>query len=382
MNKYTVKLLLWKHDPNPQGHLPIYIRVVIQRQIKYIATGHFLADKYWDDKNQLVKDGHAHAAVINPDITNRKNQIMHFIVQQQMNGKAITAAQVKEHFVGGKDMHNVFDFIEEHVKSVKHKREGGTLVNYDKYRRKLELYVGSRNLSFEQIDQAWLQRFENALRDEDLDNNYVYANLVALRTMFNAAIKKQIITSYPFDHYEMPIYEQKEKDYLSMKELRNLEKYADHVSDPTLKQTSIYFLLGCLTGLRISDWFRFDLSTHIHAGDIRLRAKKNGEWVLMPISAPLKRNLVRMAATPLTISEPEINRSLKDIAPKIKAEKYLTTHSGRHTFAVTLCADQGIGLEVCAELMGITVATCQKAYYRVTKTKIAKECNEKWAAMK
>ncbi|HSW70852.1 MAG TPA: site-specific integrase [Gammaproteobacteria bacterium] len=381
MNKYTIALLLWKHDPNPQGHYPIYIRVTIDRQRSYIATGYFLAEKYWDEKGQRLKDGHAHAAVINPDITNRKNMIMHYIVQQQMHGKGITAAWVKDHFAGGKDMHNIFDFITEQIKSVRHKREGGTLVNYDKYRRKLELYVGSTDLSFEQIDQGWLQQFENSLRNEGLDNNYVHANLVALRTMFNAARKKQIITHYPFAHYEMPIYEQKDKDYLSMKELNNLEKYADQETAPTLKQTAVYFLLGCYTGLRISDWFRFDIAAHVHAGNVRLRAKKNGEWVLMPISAPLKRNIARMQATPLTISEPEINRSLKDIAKKIEARKYLTTHSGRHTFAVTICAEQGIGLEVCAELMGITVATCQKAYYRVTKTKIAKECNERWKGL-
>ena len=102
----------------------------------------------------------------------------------------------------------------------------------------------------------------------------------------------------------------------------------------------------------------------------------------MPISAPLKHNFARMSAHPLAMSEPEIDRLLKDIAPKIKAKKYLTTHSGRHTFAVTLYADRGIGLEVCAELMGTTVATCQQAYYRVTKSKIAKECNEKWAELK
>lgn len=382
MNKYTIALLLWRNDPNQQGHYPIYIRVTISRQRAYLATGYFVAEKFWDDKGQRVKEGHAHAAVINPDITNRKNLIMHYIVQEQMAGRSITAGSVKDRFVGNKDLHNIFDFIETYVVDMKDKREGGTLENYEKYSRKLQLFHGSKSLSFEEIDLAYIKRFEKWLRDEGLDGNYVHANLRMLRTFFNAAIKNGIISVYPFKSFEMPEYEQKEKDYLSLAEVRRLEEYADQVNDPTLKQTAIYFLLGCYTGLRISDWFRFDLKRNVHAGNVQLRAKKNGEWVTMPISKPLKRNLKRMEAHPLKISEPEINRSLKDIAPKIKADKYLTTHSGRHTFAVTFCADQGIGLEVCAELMGITVATCQSAYYRVTKGKIAKECNERWAELK
>lgn len=381
MHKYSITLLLWKFDPNPQRHFPIYLRVTISGKRILIATGYFLHKDFWDPKGQQVKDGHPHAAIINPDITNRKNQIMRFIVAEQMAGRAITAAQVKDHFVGGKDLHNVFDFIESYVIDMKAKREEGTLENYEKYSRKLQLFHGSKSLSFEEIDLAYIKRFERTLREEGLDGNYVHANLRMLRTFFNAAIKNGVITTYPFKNFEMPEYEQKEKDYLSLPEVRRLEEYADQVTDPTLKQTAIYFLLGCYTGLRISDWFRFDLKKNVNAGNIKLRAKKNGEWVTMPISAPLKRNLTRMAAIPLTISEPEINRSLKDIAPKIKASKYLTTHSGRHTFAVTICADQGIGLEVCAELMGITVATCQSAYYRVTKTKIANECMEKWKGL-
>lgn len=381
MPKYTVELLLWKHDADAHGHYPIYIKITIDRQTRYLSTGHFLHEKYWSEASQRVKEGHSHATVINSDIGDRKNKIMDYIVRRQMDGHILTAAQVKQQFAGGKDLHNIFDFIDDHIKNTKHKRADGTLENYRKFGAKLQLYQGSRNLAFEEMDLNFLQRYEDSLRDEGLDGNYVFANFKMLRTFFNAARRRQLITYYPFADYEMPEYTQKEKDYLSLAELKRWEAYADKPHKPLLAQTAIYFLLGCYTGLRISDWFQFDLKKHIQGNAIRLRATKNGEWVTMPVSEPLRRNLVRMEANPLVVTEPEINRTLKAIAKDsaVKIAKHLTTHSGRHTFAVTLCAEHGIGLEVCAELMGITTAICAKTYYRVTQEKIFSEAKKAWA---
>jgi integrase len=70
-----------------------------------------------------------------------------------------------------------------------------------------------------------------------------------------------------------------------------------------------------------------------------------------------------------------MNRTLKGIAG---IKKRITTHTGRHTFAITMCAEAGISAETCAELMGITIATCVNNYYRVTNRKIDKECLGAW----
>lgn len=382
MIKYKITLLLWKNDPNPQGLYPVYIRVKIGKDRRYITTGVFLQEKHWDDKNERVKEGNAMHQVYNPDITDRKQKIIGYIVKKQLAGEMITAQQVKDFFAKGVDLHNIFDFIEEHKRNVAGKRKGGTLENYEKYGRKLQLIHGSRNLSFEEIDVDFLQEFENKLRAEDLSDNYVAANFTMLRTFFNAARKRKIITAYPFKEYENPQYLAPGKDWLSMTELQAWEKYADKVKDPVDRQTAVWFLLGCYTGLRISDWCQFDLEKHVREKSILLHTTKGkGEWVTMPITKTLRRTLDRIAAVPLTADEPVINRALKDIAKALNIKKHLTTHCARHTFAVTMCAERGIGVEVCAELMGITVATCVNNYYKTTKTKIDAECMKAWKAL-
>lgn len=387
MIKYGVKLMLWEADPNTHGFYPIYIRVTINRDRKYISTGIFIPQRQWDDRAEQVRSGHPLAAQYNPDLAARKQKVVQYIIERQVAGEVLTASQVKAQFASGKNLHNIFDFIEQFIDDCRGKKRESTLENYRKHALRLRQFHGSKNLSFEEITPDFLRRYESHLRNpkdkgvKPVDGNYVYALWRTLKTFFNAAKKRKIITCYPFDEYENPVYENPTKEYLTLRELAAWEKFADTTTDPIERQTAIWFLLGCYTGLRISDWFAFDIDKHIQDERIRIRAKKNGEWVTMPVSAPLYRNLTRMRACPLTTVEPVINWTLKAIAKSLNIKKRITTHTGRHTFAVTICADRGVSSETTAELMGITITTCVVNYYRVTKRKIDRETMEAWKGL-
>ncbi len=372
--KYSVRLLLYTHQPNAKGQYPIYIRTTINRKQSYQSTGHFIPEKYWDDKNEQVKAGYMLANEINADITTRKQTIIKEIVAHQLKGEVITPAKLKQPTAEAPVSHNIFNFCETFIKEVKHKRRPGTLENYRKHLKVLELYHGSRSLTFEEITHAYLVKFEDHLRNS-VGNNYIHVIWKTIKTFFNAANKRGVINYYPFNVYENPVYEAPIKDYLTLAEMDKVEAIADTTKDPVVRQTTIYFLLGCYSGLRLSDWRQFNYDEHVKDGRLYLRAKKNDEWVTMPVVGRLARHLERVKTCALKISEQEMNRTLKGIAG---IKKKLTTHSGRHSFAITMCAEQGISSETCSELMGITVATCINSYYRVTNRKIDGECLKAW----
>lgn len=371
--KYSVKLLLYTHQANVKGQFPIYIRITINRKQSYLSTGHFIEKKFWDDKAEQVRAGHLQASTINPDITTRKQAVIKHIVERQVKGEVISAASLKTIVAAKGDLHNIFEFAEAFSKEVEHKREDATLENYRKHLKVVELYYGSRSLTFEEITHEWLVKFEAHLR-KSVGGNYIYIIWKTLKTFFNAARKRKLITVYPFDTYENPEYEAPNKDYLTDEELDSLEKQADEATDPLIKQTLIYFLLGCYTGLRISDLRKFSIEKHIRDGRLFIRAKKNGEPVTMPVIGRLAAHLERVRACQLTRTEQELNRTLKKL---IKGKK-ITNHCGRHTFAITMCAEKGISAETAAELMGITLKTCVENYYKVTNRKIDKECMAAW----
>ncbi len=47
-----------------------------------------------------------------------------------------------------------------------------------------------------------------------------------------------------------------------------------------------------------------------------MRAKKNGEWDMMPVHGRLKKLLPMLQKTPLKTPEPTLNRELNNIATK------------------------------------------------------------------
>ncbi len=378
--KYSVKLMLWKHNPNPSGQHPIYLKVSINGVPRYISTGHYILEKFWDDHHLQVRSSHTDAAHINGDIEHRRSSLIKMIAEKNMKGETISADQAKQLSTNTTNPHNIFEFADSFKERVKNKREGSTLENYRKHLLRLEQFHGSRNLTFEEITPEYLERYENHLW-ETVEGNYIYQLFKSIRMFFNAARKDGIITCYPFSKYEMPEYKAPGKDHLTIEELERWEKFVEETKDLVLKQAGLYFLLGCYSGLRISDWIAFNIEEHVENGRIKLRANKNGEWVSMMVSKPLGRVISEMKQLPLTIQEPTINEKLKVIAKQLKIKKRITTHTGRHTFAITLCANRGISCETAAELMGITVKTCLENYYKVTGYKINAETARAWEGL-
>jgi site-specific recombinase XerD len=339
----------------------------------------------WDKPKERVKSGHLLASIINPDISTKKTEVVNGLSKIQVTGKAVTAAQAKVMFEAG-DLTNFFRFAKSFAEEVKNKREGGTLENYRKHVKYLEDFHGGTALTFDEINHDYLVRFEAYLRvkekesktGETIGGNYIHAILKTIRTIFNAAKRLKLVYNYPFDTYEFPNYSAPGKEYVDLHQLEVMEQLARGPSNFHIKQATTYFLLGSLAGLRVSDWYTFDHKKHIANDRLLLRAKKNGEWVTMPVVGRLARVLALIKNMPLVIHQQDINEQLKGIAKSLRWDKKLTTHSGRHTFAITICAEQGISAETCAELMGITVATCVDNYYKVTNRKIDKETIGAW----
>lgn len=387
MTKYTVKLILWKYPFNKRGLYPIYLRTTINRKPAYKSTGHIINEKLWDQTDEQVKQGHSSADIINAHILSMKLEWQRKLVASQIKGNDISAAELKESFASNRN--NIFQFVDNLIIKLKGKKSDDTLENYRKHLQKLEAFNKSRVLYFENINTKFLQDYDEWLRNninfrkESPHKNYIHAIWKTLKTWFNAAKKEGIISHYPFDKYDNPVYVAPDKDFLNLEELGRIEKFADTTPNPVLKECAVYFLFGCYSGLRISDWYQFSFDKHIKGNKIRLRPlKTKHKWVEMIISKPLQRNLERMKQIKLTLKEPTINEKLKIIAKELGIEKHLTSHSGRHSFAVTICLANKISSETAAELMGINLETFVKNYSQVTQSKIDKETKQAWRSLR
>lgn len=379
MKKHTVRLLLKGNKKNAMGLYPIYLRITVNRKTSFISTGYTIAKKFWEERTESVKEGHPMHEEINLDIQNKKKEILQELIHASVKGRPLSAETVKAH----KQLNDIYLFAESFKKQTQSSKEASTLTNYDKHLSKLKDFAGDA-LSFDAIDVDFLYRFEAWLRNGGVKsregknpNNYIDAILRTLRTLFNAARKKGVIAHYPFAQYEMPKTTTGNKPYLTLKELYSWHDFAFATEHPTFKQTALYFLFACYTGLRLSDWRNF-AEADIKDRNISVQATKNKAWVAVPLHDRLIQTIALMKQVPLTVSEPTINTKLKLVAAHLGIKKALSTHSGRRTFAVTMCLERGISAETTAKLMAITLAVFEKNYSFISKEKVFLETGKAW----
>jgi site-specific recombinase XerD len=237
------------------------------------------------------------------------------------------------------------------------------------------------DLLLHKITADKLNDYRAYLLHEGYDSNTVWKSFKILRALMRKAKKENVIEYNPFDALSFPKFINKKKEYLTQNEVNNVDAFAIKPEvHPYFKQLANWFLIGCYTSLRFSDWQKFN-ETEIHDGRLKLYTKKTGELVSLPLKGKIKELFERVEFKPpqreLTkevLSNQECNESLKKIAKACSIKLNLTAHVARHTFAVR-CANAGISPEVTAELMGVTLKTVA-IYYKVTGQRIDKEVDK------
>jgi site-specific recombinase XerD len=383
MQKAAVKLILKTNKKNALGQYPIYLRITSNRKRSYISTGHNILKTQWDERTESVRPTNVNHEHINTDILNRKKHILDEILQAAINNKFKSASSIKQ--VVADELRNIFKFSEKLQAEVKGRRSPSTIKNYKKHLKKLQDYAVGTDLLFDQIDPEYLRGLETWLRanvktrEGTNPNNYIAAIMRTIKSHFNEAVSRGITNNYPFgkNKYQLPGETSGNKDFLSLAELKKWHEFTFETSHEIYREVSLYFLFACYTGLRLSDWRDF-AEGKLRQRNISLQATKNKSWINVPLHDGLIQVIKRMKEIPLTVAEVTINRRLKTLADELKIKKKLSTHSGRKTFAVTMCLERGVSSETAARLMGITLAVFEHNYSFVTAEKIQIETAKAW----
>lgn len=377
----SVKLVHYTKKKNARGLAPIWLRIYIDGKESYISTGHYIHKSQWDKTGEKVKN-HPLQDDINTDILQRKKEALESLVSARVKGERSSTTALKGKLQAKNDF---FIFCENQISALRNKRAKLTIGNYEKHLRKLETFVGARELALHSITRELLTDFENWIYDNTASrkesSNYAFAIMKTMRTFIKMALADKLIDHDPFQRYQMPEETPGDKDHLSFQELTTWTNYYKRCTDPVLKECALYFLFGCYSGMRISDWTKFDLKKNVHKDYVMLRATKNGEPVVTPLTNRFRFVLNEMKQWPLTLEEPTLNEKFKVIAAACKINKHLSSHCARKTFAVTMCLERGISSETAATMMGITLDTFVKSYSRVTPEKIKLETLKAWKGL-
>lgn len=384
MALFTVRAVLRKDKENSDGKCPVSICVTIKGKRAYHSTGISTADTNWDKAKGRVKSG-TNAAAHNVRIANELSRIERELLAAADKGE-LTTKSAKT--VSRPDT-CFYQYAERIFKDMEAKKQGVTVRRYRNNIPSVKAYAGDE-LNLTDINYDWLRGYElhcrqekNARRDKEqpIAQNTIWSRFKMLRKILLHAEEAGLIAKCPLGKnrggYPLPDWEKVPKDYLTLGEVDAL---MDKLGAPGLTEHEdtvlSFFLIECTAGIRHSDWSRFKVEKLMDGEALRVRTKKTGAPVYVPIEpgTRLARILAHINERGYTYTLTEsaaANKTLKVLAKVAGISKPITTHSGRHTCA-TLFLERGFSMESVAEILGVSHKVIG-VYAKMTRQKLKNE---------
>lgn len=332
-----------------QNKQSVYIRITRDGKRKYKKTQLKVERSQW---NGMVKNNHPHHELFN-------SIIKKLIFEYEFS--SLTKSQYQDG-----DFHK---YCYDCCNQWDRQKSQETLRQYKSEMNKLKSYAPALKLS--SVTPEWLNIYKSFLFSQNLQANTVHKDLKFVRLIIRKAYKERLIEHNPFDIFEMPRYRDPEKEYLTVDQLKKVEKLLSGNVQEEIRYAAAWFCLGCYCAFRFGDMKKFDARRHIKNNMITIYTKKTGTPVAIPINAKIKMLLALVDYKPLRFTNVHYNRVLKAVGA-IAEVGPLNAHKSRHTAAMRW-TNAGVSMEVVSELLGHTSLKTTAIYSRISGMRIKDE---------
>ena len=374
---------------------PIVLRIIHNRKSKEIVVLDIRVNKkYWDSKYQKIKTSFPRSNYFNKKLNDVKRKIDNRIIELNEIGHPYNTEDVivaLDSNFNSKSLEDktlseiIYDYIELNPDNIQFQ----TLKYYKtSANRWNELYP---NLLIGLITEDNILSFRKYLIDQGNSTNTIYNRLKVLRKIFKYLKRKGIIGTNPMADIKLES-KRGQREFLSMDEISLIQNY--FTNSVTEEIARDLFLFECFTGLRISDICTLTKSDIIKEEEnyrIKKRLTKTSEMLTMKLSKRAEQILLKYfvdrnqtmifpVLDSSLIGESDskfrkissvtasINKSLKTISKKVGISKNVSTHIGRHSFAVNSIT-MGADIYVLSKLLGHTSIKTTEIYAKVVDKK-------------
>lgn len=370
---FGTRLVLRENKKNDVGNCPICIVVTIKGKRITHSTGLRVKKEQWE-AGRVVK--HPNAVLYNAQIASK----LAAIEAELLTSKPADITAARRAITTDDGL--FAEYARQALKEMDVSK--GTKARWKVALDHVDNYAPA--LRWSQVTPDWLRRFNKHLIAAKLapdglstvpgmEQSSARIVLVCMRRIFNYAKEHGVTNLYPFAEFKMPAQGESKRPYLTLEEVDRIHALLDR-DDFTLpmRSTVAHFLLECYSGLRHSDWGKWQTERLIDSESLYLNTTKTGEPIYLPLSSsPRLKKIVDYIRDnnlqPLT--NQGANRILLEVARHAKISKGLTTHVARHTFAVQLL-ERGFSLETVAQAMGVSLRVVS-VYAKITRRKVAIE---------
>ena len=344
---------------NKQGQFPIAIRITKNRKSSYLYTGHYIELNQWDDAQKRVRRNHPNSTRLNNLILKKLTEATDSIIDNENNQQSVSISSLKDKLKSNGELSNFFGVANIHLENLA-KRGQHHQINTEKGRlNTLRDFAKTQNLPFSSINERFLNNFRSYLKSSKKISERTIVNyLILIRTIFNVAIKEQLIdkNTYPFGRGKISIrIPETEKVGLSKQDVITLENIKLE-SEAQQHALNVWLFSFYLAGIRVGDLLKLRIGD-FQEGRINYRMNKNKKLVslklperameilthykemadgnddfLFPELREAKWNDPKDITRKTQTATRKFNKHLKAIAKKANIEKKISMHIARHTF--------------------------------------------------
>ena len=388
--KSTFSILFYidRSKPSGEGLCLVRCRISCNGRTASFSTRQQTSPHDWLAKKGRVGPTSAVAQGVNhalSDIEQRLNALYERTLREE---RYITAEYLKEQYLLQDKPRQTFADIYSALCEEKaaHKSKATARGFRDSYKSFVR-FLDTRGLQRclpQEVDKALIEAYRlYMLRDLGYKMSSVAVYLRRLHQVFRRAMLEAGLREDPFDliDIETPAYE---RNALSAEDLQRLLAYRPHRSVDN--HVRLIFLLGCFTGLAFSDLKKLRMEDVYTLGDGRrylsiCRTKtQNGSIVpLLPIAEEILAYVGQGRTEGLWFREfpvnSHFNRKVRELLVKAGCSPHTeaSSHTARHTFATTICLENGLPIETVSRMLGHRFISTTELYAKVSKQKIAQE---------
>lgn len=387
---FKVLFYLKRNKEKTQSVVPLMGRITVNGTISQFSAKLSVPERLWEVRGGRAKGRSLEADRINRYLDDIRSQIDRHYRDIRDRESYVTAEKVKNAWLGfGKRYRTLLStfrsFTDDLHGRIGVDRSKNTWYRYLATMKHLQAFLTAKyrvsDIALAELEQSFIEQFHVYLKTERaLKLTSICRYLDCLINVVKVSFNDGIMPRNPFASYR---YNEPtpERAFLNEAEILTLQ----HAALRTKKQRIIrdLFLFSCFTGICYADmkslvWKQFEQDAHGDWWVTGNRCKTDTQYVvkLLPAALSILERYREGGAERVFAFMPHLNtvdRSLKRIAVLCGIEKKLTFHSGRHTYATTICLMNGVSLETLSKMLGHKRITTTQTYAKVTQPMIDRE---------
>jgi len=379
------------------GKSTVYLRVTVNGQRCETSVSLRVDFKKWNTVAEKVIGDSREDQELNLRLDTIRMRIMQIYREMEFDNVEINAKKIIDQYLGRNEKPAIMllDVFREHNERC-HKLAGKDMApaTVERYETSLkhtanfmQFSYGKEDIPIADVNHKFIKDYEFYLKTErNCSHNSATKYLKNFKKIIRIALANEYITKDPFVNIRFTL-DEVERDFLEDSEIQRI--IDKPISIGRLANVRDIFVFQCMTGLSYSD-VKGLKKEHIATDNngkqwIRKKRQKTNNMCNIPLLDVAQQIMDKYRNHPECIRKgillpvpcnQKLNAYLKELADICGIEKQISSHTGRHSYATSVCLANGVSIENVAKMLGHSDTKMTRHYAKVLDKSIMRDMEQ------